>query len=119
MATILLVEDDEASRYAASRELQTAGHRVIAVDGSMRALDIAAAEKIDLLVTDVRLPPGQPHGLALGAMLRNRLPDLPVVYVTGSPELVDGEAHGLYRILPKPIAAGILRATIGEMLGNG
>ena len=118
MATILLVEDDEASRYVASRELQRAGYRVIAVEGSMRALDIAAAEKVDLLVTDVRLPPGQPHGLALGAMLRNRLPNLPVVYMTGVPELVDGEAHGLYRILPKPVAAGALVAAAGEMLGN-
>jgi CheY-like chemotaxis protein len=118
VATILLVEDEEASRYVATRELQAAGHRVIAVEGSMLALDIAAVEKIDLLVTDVRLPPGQPHGLALGAMLRNRLPHLPVVYVTGFPELVDGEAHDFCRILPKPVAAGALVAAAKEMLGN-
>jgi CheY-like chemotaxis protein len=38
MPTILLVEDDEAFRYAASRHLRNDGYTVIDVAGSMDAL---------------------------------------------------------------------------------
>jgi CheY-like chemotaxis protein len=103
MQTVLLVEDDEAFRYAATRELEGAGYRVLASPGSMAALAIEERECPDILVTDVRLPPGEPHGLALGLMMRDRRPRLPILYVTGYPELVDEQDRN--RTLVKPLPA--------------
>jgi len=56
MAKILLVEDNEMNRDMLSRRLERKGHQVvIAVDGQ-RAIDLAAAEKPDLILMDMSLP---------------------------------------------------------------
>ena len=56
MARILLVEDNEMNRDMLSRRLERKGHQVtIAVDGQ-QALDLAAAEKPDLILMDMSLP---------------------------------------------------------------
>jgi DNA-binding NtrC family response regulator len=115
--TVLLVEDDDALRYATCKELEAAGYRVVAAEGTMRALDIADAECPDIVVTDIRFPPGQPHGLALGRMLRARHVSLPVIYVTGYPELVNAELD-IGTVLAKPAEPGALVAAIRDALAN-
>ena len=56
MARILLVEDNEMNRDMLSRRLERKGHQVtIAVDGQ-QALDLANAEKPDLILMDMSLP---------------------------------------------------------------
>ena len=56
MARILLVEDNEMNRDMLSRRLERKGHRVtIAVDGQ-QALELATAEKPDLILIDMSLP---------------------------------------------------------------
>jgi CheY-like chemotaxis protein len=56
MAKILLVEDNEMNRDMLSRRLERKGHQVtIAVDGQ-QALDLATAEKPDLILMDMSLP---------------------------------------------------------------
>ena len=56
MARILLVEDNEMNRDMLSRRLERKGYQVlIAVDGQ-QAIDLAAAEKPDLILMDMSLP---------------------------------------------------------------
>jgi two-component system, cell cycle response regulator DivK len=56
MATIMVVEDNELSRDALSRRLERRGYRVVlAVDGQ-EAIDVARAEKPDLILMDLGLP---------------------------------------------------------------
>jgi CheY-like chemotaxis protein len=56
MAKILLVEDNEMNRDMLSRRLERKGHQItIAVDGQ-QALDMATAEKPDLILMDMSLP---------------------------------------------------------------
>jgi len=56
MARILLVEDNEMNRDMLSRRLQRRGYTVlIAVDGQ-QGLDMAIAEKPDLILLDMSLP---------------------------------------------------------------
>jgi two-component system, cell cycle response regulator DivK len=56
MAKILLVEDNEMNRDMLSRRLERKGHQVImAVDGQ-QALDLASAEKPELILMDMSLP---------------------------------------------------------------
>jgi CheY-like chemotaxis protein len=92
MATILLVEDDEGLRLAAARHLEQAGYCVIAAGSSNEALDeLDAGRGVDLAVIDICMPRGQVNGLALARMARWRRPGLPVVFVTGSPEVLTAE----------------------------
>ena len=56
MARILLVEDNEMNRDMLSRRLERRGYTVlIAVDGQ-QGLDMATAEKPDLILLDMSLP---------------------------------------------------------------
>jgi CheY-like chemotaxis protein len=95
--TILIVEDDAAFAYAASRHLENAGYRTIVVGSSMAAFEKLDGGRVDLVITDVRLLDGEPHGLALGRMIGTRRPKIPVILVTAYPDILEGEA------LPGPV----------------
>ena len=93
MATILLVEDDEILRLAAAHHLEKAGFAVIAAAKSNDALDeLDLGRHIDLAVIDVCMPRGQVNGLALARMARWRRPGLPILFVTGYPEVLEAES---------------------------
>ncbi len=94
---ILIVEDDAAFAYAASRHLESAGYRTIVVGSSMAALGKLDNSPVDLVITDVRLLDGEPHGLALGRMVGARRPKIPVILVTAYPDVLEGQA------LPGPV----------------
>ncbi|SEK94253.1 Signal transduction histidine kinase [Stigmatella aurantiaca] len=55
-ATILNVNDDDASRYVASRILEMGGYRVIEAGTGHEALKLAAQHRPDLIILDVKLP---------------------------------------------------------------
>lgn len=56
MATILLVEDNEASRDALARRLERRGYQVLlAVDGQ-QAVSVGRTAKPDLIIMDLGLP---------------------------------------------------------------
>ncbi|HYT73602.1 MAG TPA: response regulator [Vicinamibacterales bacterium] len=56
MSTVLLVEDNEASRDALARRLERRGYTVVlAVDG-LQAVSIGRATKPDLILMDLGLP---------------------------------------------------------------
>jgi two-component system cell cycle response regulator DivK len=56
MATILIVEDNEASRDALARRLERRGYRIlVAVDGQ-NAVSLAQSERPDLVLMDLGLP---------------------------------------------------------------
>ena len=100
---ILVVDDEESVRWALTRALERAGHRVdVAADGSS---GLAAAERpdVDLVLLDVRLP-GR-DGLAVLGDLRKRRPDLPVIMITAYGTLqvaVEAMKQGAYDYIGKP-----------------
>jgi CheY-like chemotaxis protein len=117
---ILLVEDDEALRYAFARTLRGAGFRVLEAADTMAAIGILeGAAPVDLLVTDVVMP-GRPHGFALARMARLQRPGLKIVYLTGATDLPESELRAADGpVLQKPVAAEVLVAQIAAMLGSG
>jgi len=56
MAKILLVEDNEMNRDMLSRRLERKGHQVVIATDGQQALDLASAEKPDLILMDMSLP---------------------------------------------------------------
>lgn len=97
MKTILVVEDDEAFAYAASRSLETAGYNVVRVADSLAGLKAVEKTPVDLILADVRMPRGAPHGFAFGRVVHNRLRALPIVYMTAYPELAEEDAAPVLR----------------------
>ena len=79
MKTILIVDDEPASRYALRRALE-GRYRIVEADLAAAARSLLTAEKPDLLLLDVVLP-GE-DGLAFLKWLRQEGNDLPVLMVS-------------------------------------
>lgn len=67
---ILMVEDDEDTRVILSMILKRQGHSVLAVESAKSALEAAAAQVFDLVISDLGL--ADQSGLELMALLRDR-----------------------------------------------
>src|ERR1700710_1837858 len=82
VSTLLLAEDDEASRTALARSLERYGYRVLEAPDGEAALRLFAAARgeVDLVVLDVGMP--RLDGYAVLSRLRQN-PALPAVVLTG------------------------------------
>jgi len=85
-ATVLLVEDEQAVRGFARSVLTAGGYRVLEAARATEALEAAqaAAEPIDLLLTDVVMP-GM-NGRQLAERLTGAYPGLKVLFMSGYTE---------------------------------
>ncbi|MET7639622.1 response regulator transcription factor [Streptomyces sp. NPDC005438] len=81
---VTLAEDAVLLREGLIGLLDRFGHRTLAAVGDARALRRAVeAERPDLLLTDVRMPPGEgDDGLREALALRERYPGLPVLVLS-------------------------------------
>jgi len=117
-SVILIVEDDAAFAYAVKRHLETHDYRVIAVGSSMEALKEFERQPIDLVITDIRLLKGEPHGLSLARTIRNAKPRIPVILITAYPELLENEAALPGLVFNKPVELATLRNAVKACLGS-
>src|ERR1700693_6607950 len=116
-AHIVVVEDDPQYRRMVVRMLEAAGYRATGADGLTSAVSaIEAAAQVDLLLADIGMPAGSPHGLSIGKVAQLRKPGLKVLYMSGSDPsgylFAQGES-----VLRKPFGSaalvGAIRATLG------
>jgi DNA-binding NtrC family response regulator len=115
---ILIVEDDSAFAYAASRYLKDAGYDAVVCGGSMAAFKKMEESQINGVIVDVRLLKGEPHGLALARMIHDKDPAIPILLVTAYPELLKGEPSLPGPVFEKPVElaslAGALRKALSQ-----
>jgi DNA-binding response OmpR family regulator len=112
--TVLIVEDEEGLRELVSRILREAGYHVLAAGDATEAIALAAgySGRLDLLLTDLRLPGLQ--GADLAGKLRKQDADLKVLFVSGDPSemnLTDADT-----LLEKPFSPRELLQKIREVL---
>jgi len=117
--TILLVEDDEVVREIAAESLQSLGYRVLSARDGAEALELSQSEieRVHLLVTDVVMP--RMSGDALAARLRERRPDLPVLFVSGYaplPNALEGRVSAHGGVLRKPFAPSEFARKVRETI---
>jgi CheY-like chemotaxis protein len=119
VANVFLVEDDLAYLYVAKRVLERLGHSVTSYESSFRAWDaITAGASFDLLLVDLRFPPGQPNGVALALYARIQNSGLPVVFMTAHEELLDKVEADLGPVLLKSIPPMELGAAVENALAK-
>jgi two-component system, cell cycle sensor histidine kinase and response regulator CckA len=119
--TILLVEDEEGLRGLNARGLTTRGYTVLQAANGVAAIEAfdSHAGKIDLVVSDVVMP--EMDGPTLLTALRNRDPDVKIIFVSGYAEeafekhLPDGEQ---YSFLAKPFTLKQLVGAVKETTGK-
>jgi CheY-like chemotaxis protein len=116
--TVLLVEDNDAMRRVAKRQLEALGYRVVETDQGASALDILAREPVDLLFSDIVMPGGI-GGFELARTALSRWPGLKVLLTSGFPEAKmqgNGEAIAGVRLLSKPYRREDLARALRECL---
>jgi CheY-like chemotaxis protein len=119
--TILLVEDEPQVSDLAARMLNGQGYRVVVAADGLEALKLAAEldGRFDLLVTDVIMP--RLNGPDLVAKLKEKQPDLRVLYLSGYTDEMIAH-HGVLEpgvdLLPKPFTIVQLTQTVRQMLGS-
>ncbi|MET9594842.1 response regulator transcription factor [Streptomyces sp. NPDC006516] len=84
MLRIVLAEDSVLLREGLVGLLERFGHQVVAATGTAEELTAAVAEHVpDIVVTDVRMPPGfSDEGLRAAVALREVRPRLPVLVLS-------------------------------------
>jgi signal transduction histidine kinase len=119
--TILVAEDEPAVRDLVVHLLESAGCTVIAAVDGREALRLAGgAVRIDALVSDVMMP--HVNGPQLAAELRNRRPNLPVLFMSGYTGDVLGERGVMdpgVELLAKPFLPGELLERVRAILRPG
>ncbi len=79
--TILVVDDEPNYRSLIEYHFDGAGWRIITAASGAEALDMLRFEKVDLVITDMKMP--KMDGLDLVTELRKLLPAVPVIVMTG------------------------------------
>jgi nitrogen regulation protein NR(I) len=115
--TILLVEDDTGAAESLQRVLEDDGHTVVSARTGEKGLTLAAKERCDLVLTDLRLP--GLSGLDLVKQLHATRPQLPIILMTahGTTEIaIEATRHGAYDYLLKPFEMPAMLAAIQKAL---
>ncbi len=102
--TILIVDDDDAVRFALEMTLKSEGHTVVAANGPEQGLQILRSRPVDMVISDQTMP--RMSGLEFLKLVRDRHPDVMRIMLTGNAELptvIDAINQGeIYRFLTKP-----------------
>lgn len=118
-ATILIVDDDPTLLRLLGILLREEGFGVLAAESGEQALAMLAAQKPDLVLTDLRM--GGMDGLALFDAVRRSYPMLPVIILTAHgtiPEAVDATRRGVFGFITKPYEAKTLLAEVRKALAT-
>ena len=118
MSRILVVDDEPVVRQLTVEILRRSGHDPHGVASARAALDLLDKEHFDLVVSDVVMP--EMTGIEFLHELRERLPDLPVVLMTGGsqePERTSKAVElGATGLLYKPFSHAQLNAAVAAAL---
>ncbi len=115
-ARLLLVEDEFLIRLTLSEALEDAGYVVLEAEDADEALARADEGTFDLLLTDIQLG-GPLDGEGLARRIRERLPELPVIFMTGRPD--PGRVAGARELtIPKPYLPSEICAAVARLLGT-
>jgi two-component system response regulator GlrR len=116
-ANLLLVDDDPSLLKLLGMRLTSEGFHVTTAESGQEALRLLAREKIDLVISDLRMD--EMDGMALFAEIQKYQPGMPVIILTahGSiPDAVAATQQGVFSFLTKPVDRDALYKAIDEAL---
>jgi len=111
---VLLVEDNDQVRDFAADLLEDLDCRVLRASDASQALSLLAAEKVDLVFSDVVMP-GM-GGIDLAREIRRLYPALPVLLASGYSEDIMRGAASEFEFVQKPYGADTLSIAIASQL---
>jgi signal transduction histidine kinase/CheY-like chemotaxis protein/HAMP domain-containing protein len=116
--TVLIVDDDPASRDLLSTSLKREGYRTIQASGGDEALQLARKLRPDAITLDVLMP--KTDGWAVLASLKGdpELCKVPVIMVTIAPDRAIGLSLGAAEVMTKPVDRSELTSLLRHLLSR-
>lgn len=112
MARVLITDDDDEVQNLNRETLELGGFQVSLASDGLEALSIIQESKIDLLLTDFKMP--NMDGIELILELRSRGHLMPILLLTGSYE--DFNVPGDVKVLRKPVPTAELLSVMNGLL---
>lgn len=112
---VLVADDDEQVLFVIAEVLRRDGHEVVTVSRGAEALARLKDSEFEAIVSDIRMP--DMDGVTLLRRVRDTDFDLPVILVTGSPDLETAAAaveYGALRYLTKPVTSETLTEVVRQ-----
>jgi len=117
--TIAVVDDDQGILESLEGLLESADYAVRLFVSAAALLESGSLAEIDCLISDINMP--VMDGFELARVVCATRPDLPIILITGHPEMLDrlpaiGPGH--YRLFKKPFDGEELLAAVSDALRN-
>ncbi|NTV61001.1 MAG: PAS domain S-box protein [Chlorobiaceae bacterium] len=119
-ASILLVDDEQATLKMMTLMLTKLGYRMRALNSPRQALDELKLnpDAFDLVITDLTMP--EMTGVTLASEIHKYRPELPVIMMTGYGKYIDSasdlERYGIRRLLKKPVRLDTMVSAINDVV---
>ena len=120
MATILVVEDDEAMRRFILRVLKPTGHTLLEAEDGAAALAVLERHDAELVITDLLMP--RKEGIAMMRDISARRPQTRFLAISGggverNPAFLEvAKVMGAHETLAKPFENAALLAAVERLL---
>ena len=114
---ILFVDDEKDLLFTVEEYLSQMGYNITVVDSGLKALELTKKRRIDILITDLKMP--EVNGLDLLKAVKEHQPETEVIILTGYGSIetaVEALKLGSYDYLQKPIKLDRLKALIDRIL---
>jgi len=114
---ILAVDDNLNALEIIKRNLENAGYKVITSNGVQAAVEVLKDQKIDLVITDFKMP--KHSGLDLVRHISENYHDVGIIMVTGYPSIdgaVEAVKTGVEEFLAKPFTDEELLSAVQRVL---
>jgi two-component system response regulator AtoC len=114
---ILVVDDEPAVGQAIKMMLEYDGHKVQTAGSGKEALAMLEPGAFDLVTTDFAMP--EMNGDALAAAIKQRLPDQPVLMISGNAMMSKASGNpltGVDLVIGKPFTLEAMREAIAKIL---
>lgn len=115
---MLLVDDDPGLLQLLEIRLEAFGYSTLSVASGPEALDLMESQKVQALITDLRMEPMD--GIELFTRVHGRWPGIPVIMLTAHGtirEAVDATLKGVFAFLTKPVNRDELQTVLKKAIG--
>ena len=117
---ILIVEDEEGTRESWAEFFENGGYQVCQAEDGRQALEMARAERPNIVLLDLRLPVLDGYQVCQRLKADPITADTPIImitaFLTGASETIRGIEYGADDYLNKPVDLDVLAARVRMVL---
>jgi two-component system OmpR family response regulator len=113
---VVVADDDDAIRLLCRVNLELEGYRVVEATGSEEIGRVAEAEDVALVLLDIHL--GREDGVEVARALRQRRPEIPIAFLSGSVDFGERSAAVSDAAIRKPFTLEELIGTVHRLAGG-